>query len=76
MREDDGDHHPENLAYLARRWHLLVHRHGWEQHPHPQTGELTITPYRTHLGSLPRGALLGRPPASLGAPGEPDNDQE
>ncbi len=61
-REDDGDHHPGNLAYLARRWHVLVHRHGWEQHLDPQNGELTITRNGRSWRSLPRGTPLSRPP--------------
>ncbi|MDP8928778.1 MAG: HNH endonuclease [Actinomycetota bacterium] len=72
-REDKGDHHPENLTYYARRWHLLVHRRGWEQHLDPQTGELTISRNRRTWRSLPRGTPLSRPPPS--PPGQPHEHQ-
>ncbi|MDP8928256.1 MAG: HNH endonuclease [Actinomycetota bacterium] len=71
-REANGDHHPDNLTYLARRWHLVVHRHGWEQHLDPRTGELTITRNGRTWRSLPRGTPLSRPPPL----GQPDQPQE
>ncbi|MDP8932401.1 MAG: HNH endonuclease [Actinomycetota bacterium] len=74
-REYNGDHHPENLTYFARRCHLLVHRQGWEQHLDPQTGELTISRNGRSWRSLPRGTPLSRPPPSL-PPGEPDHDEQ
>ncbi|MDP8928705.1 MAG: HNH endonuclease [Actinomycetota bacterium] len=77
-REDDGDHHPENLAYYARRWHLLVHRQGWEQHLDAHTGELVITRNGRTWRSLPRGTPLGRPsPPPPGKPPQPHrHDQQ
>ncbi len=50
-----GDHDPNNLALLIRRWHRLVHRRKWKQRLDPQTGRFTISRNGRSWHSLPRG---------------------
>ena len=59
---EGGDHHPDNLALLIRRWHRLVHRRKWKQRLDPKTGRYTITRNGRTWTSLPRGTPLRRPP--------------
>ncbi len=61
-RAKGGDHHPDKLTLLLRRWHRLVHDRDWKQHLDPQTGEFTIARKRRIWTSLPRGTPLRRPP--------------
>ncbi len=61
-REEGGDHHPENLTLLIRRWHRLVHRRDWKLHLNADSGELTVTRHGRTWRSLPRGTPLNRPP--------------
>ncbi len=63
-QEAGGDHHPDKLVLLIRRWHRLVHRRDWKQHLDPETGQYTISRNGRTWYSLPRGALLRRPPPS------------
>ncbi|MDP8961407.1 MAG: HNH endonuclease [Actinomycetota bacterium] len=74
-RTKGGDHHPENLALLIRRWHLLVHRRRWKLHLDPDTGELTITRNGRTWHSLPSGTPLRRSPPPSGPPA-PDRQLE
>ncbi|MFN2556826.1 MAG: HNH endonuclease signature motif containing protein [Nitriliruptorales bacterium] len=59
---DDGDHHPDQLTLLLRRWHKLVHDLNWKQRLDPQTGAFTITRNGRTWTSLPRGTPLRRSP--------------
>ncbi len=59
-----GNHHPENLVQLNRRWHRLTHRRGWKLHLNPDSGELTIARHGRTWLSLPRGTPLRRPPGA------------
>ncbi|MFN2555765.1 MAG: DUF222 domain-containing protein [Nitriliruptorales bacterium] len=59
-----GDHHPDKLTLLIRRWHRLVHRREWKLRLDPDTGELTTTRKGRTWYSPPRGTPLRRPQAS------------
>ncbi len=61
-RNQHVDHHPNNLAHLTRRNHVLVHRHGWAARIDPATGALTIERRGKSHTSLPPGTPLARAP--------------
>ncbi|MFN2557473.1 MAG: DUF222 domain-containing protein [Nitriliruptorales bacterium] len=70
---DGGDHHPDKLTLLLRRWHKLVHDRKWKQRLDPDTGQYTITRNGRTWHSLPRGTpLRQRPPP----PCERQHDQQ
>ncbi|MFN2556430.1 MAG: DUF222 domain-containing protein [Nitriliruptorales bacterium] len=65
---DGGDHHPDKLTLLLRRWHRLVHDRKWRQRLNPETGQFTITRNGRTWHSLPRGTpLRWRPPPPASA---------
>jgi hypothetical protein len=68
-RSRGGDHHPDRVVGVSRRWHTVTHRHGWSMSLEPATGKLTIRRGGRTYHSLPRGTLLSRPP-----PATPDDD--
>ena len=69
-REQGGDHLPENLISLSRRFHTLSHRHGWRLRITPETGMVTARRRHRAWRSLPRATpLAGRAePADDGEP--------
>ncbi len=72
---EGGDHHPDQLALLIRRWHRLVHRRKWKQRLDPKTGVFTICRNGRTWQSLPRGTPLRRrrpPPPPPRSPGQED----
>ncbi|MDQ4130340.1 MAG: hypothetical protein M3133_05020, partial [Actinomycetota bacterium] len=72
-QEQGGDHHPDGLALLIRRWHRLVHRRDWKQHLDPKTGQYTISRNGRTWTSLPRGTpLRRRPPPPAEVQGDPE----
>ncbi len=69
---EGGDHHPDQLALLVRRWHRLVHRRKWKQRLDPKTGRFTISRNGRNWHSLPRGTPLRRPPPPESDPTSPE----
>ena len=67
-REQSGDHHPENLVSLSRRFHTLSHRHGWRLKISPDSG--LVTAHRRHRAwrGLPRGTPLAETAGDTGPP--------
>lgn len=61
-REDGGDHHPQNLISLSRRFHTMSHRHGWRLKISPDTGMVTARRRQRAWRSLPRGTPLADRP--------------
>ena len=67
-----GDHDPDNLVCLSRRWHTTAHQRGWTLTLDPATGQLTTQRGGRSYRSLPRGAPL--PPAPDPPPRDPEPD--
>lgn len=59
--EHGGDHHPDNLISLSRRFHTLAHTHGWRLRITPETGMVTARRRHRAWRSLPRGTPLADP---------------
>lgn len=57
-REHGGDHDPQNLISLSRRFHTLSHHHGWRLKISPGTGIVTARRLHRAWRSLPRGTQL------------------
>ena len=62
-RAKQGDHNPDNLACVSRRWHTVVHKQGWTLTLDPATGMLTAARGRRRWHSMPKGTGLVRVPA-------------
>lgn len=55
---DGGDHDPDNLAAISRRYHTLIHRRGWTLVLDPPSGQITARRRGRRWRSLPRGTAL------------------
>lgn len=72
-RHKGGDHHPDNLAAVSRRYHTLLDRRGWTLTLHPATGRITARRGTRALHSLPKGTQLAHP-ANPPPPGDADHN--
>ncbi|HUH08403.1 MAG TPA: hypothetical protein VML96_11460 [Egibacteraceae bacterium] len=76
-RSRGGDHHPDKLAAVSRRFHTLAHDRGWTLILDPDTGQITARRGTRAWMSMPKGTPLawpdGLPPPTSGsdARGEP-----
>ncbi|HUH07104.1 MAG TPA: HNH endonuclease signature motif containing protein, partial [Egibacteraceae bacterium] len=72
-RSRGGDHSPDNLAALSRRFHTLVHERGWTLILHPDSGQITARRGERAWTSMPKGTRLAQPedPADAVGLGEP-----
>ncbi|QBI19752.1 HNH endonuclease [Egibacter rhizosphaerae] len=78
-RAAGGDHHPDNLVALSRRWHTRVHHHHWHLTLDPDSGQLTIRRGDRQWHSLPPGTPLEpapAPPEPEPPPDPPDPPQD